>query len=511
MLALFLPILFGGLGEAAGPVATVMASHFEGTAIRAHLLSQDFASHTADKAFRVLSGGRWTAHDHRYSLQDPKSQRVGIGDANLVVLRRPLLGDWRVQARLAFGAGTRSGFSLVFGLTNPDHYFYAAFSRASGPGTNGIFKVDGRVSRRIASFGAKPPLVTGRPYRIALTEIGATIRIELDGTTVASRSGLVLEPATRIGFGSQGGPVTASDLEVFSLVPRAHTTPTGAGSGPARPVVHPSSVVSPGAQPVSVPSPSPKPPQPGPSAKASQTPAAAPSAAPSAQPSTPAVQDLASFFGSDFTASDAFCTFSHQMASVSDGVLAVTYPAGSTAPSMGPPYGGAQICEPFSSGPQTTATLRYQVRFPVGFQFVKGGKLPGLYGGVEPFSGGGHNPNGWSLRLMWRSGGAGEIYAYIAGVNGYGLDLGRGDFSWPADGQWHAVSLQVVLNTPGEANGEAVLSLDGKVVIDTTGLSITDAAVPISGLFFSTFFGGHDPSWSPTAPMSADFAGFGAS
>ena len=215
-----------------------------------------------------------------------------------------------------------------------------------------------------------------------------------------------------------------------------------------------------------------------------------------------------SFFGPDFNSGAAFCTFSHQLASVAGQVLTVTYPAGSTAPSMGPPYGGAQVCEPFASGPRTSATLTYRIRFPANFEFVKGGKLPGLYGGTEPFSGGGHNADGWSTRLMWRAGGAGEIYAYIAGLNGYGLDLGRGNFLWPADGKWHTVSLHVQLNTPGQANGQAVLSLDGRVVVDSTGLTITTTGTGIGGVFFSTFYGGHDPSWAPTVTMHVDFADF---
>ncbi|MGH7692475.1 MAG: polysaccharide lyase [Candidatus Dormibacteria bacterium] len=223
------------------------------------------------------------------------------------------------------------------------------------------------------------------------------------------------------------------------------------------------------------------------------------------------VSTLPTFFGADFNSSSRFCTFDDQVVAVAPNLLTAIYPAGSTAPSMGPPYGGAQICEPFSSGPRTSATLSYEVRFPVGFEFVKGGKLPGLYGGVEPFSGGGHNASGWSARLMWREGGAGEIYAYIAGVSGYGLDLGRGDFTWPADGHWHTVSLHVALNTPGQSNGEAVLSLDGRVVVDATGLEISTSGVPVGGLFFSTFYGGHDPSWAPSARMHIGFRDFTAS
>lgn len=230
-----------------------------------------------------------------------------------------------------------------------------------------------------------------------------------------------------------------------------------------------------------------------------------------APPASDAGTTLPTFFGSAFNAHRAFCLFTHQNAAIAAGVLTVSYPAGSSAPSAGAPYGGAQICEPFTSGPRTSATLTYQVRFPLGFQFVKGGKLPGLYGGVEPFSGEKHNDNGWSLRLMWRTNGAGEIYAYIAGKTGYGLSIDRGGVNWLADGQWHTVSLHVALNTPGNADGSASLSVDGVTGINSTGMTITTTNTQIGGLFFSTFYGGHDTSWAPSAPMTVDFSNFAAS
>lgn len=244
---------------------------------------------------------------------------------------------------------------------------------------------------------------------------------------------------------------------------------------------------------------------PTPSSSASSSPSAVASVSPENADALPA------FFGSDFDSGSSFCTFHDQVVSVSADLLTVIYPAGSTAPSMGAPYGGAQICEPFTSGPRTSATLTYKVRFPSSFQFVKGGKLPGLYGGVEPFSGGGHNAKGWSARLMWRPGGAGEIYAYFAGTTGYGLQIGLGSFYWPANGQWQTVSLQIVLNSPGQSNGQAVLSINGHVVIDAGSLDITTTATPIDGLFFSSFYGGHDPSWAPSAQTSLQFADFSAS
>ncbi|MGH7749202.1 MAG: polysaccharide lyase, partial [Candidatus Dormibacteria bacterium] len=137
--------------------------------------------------------------------------------------------------------------------------------------------------------------------------------------------------------------------------------------------------------------------------------------------------DVQAFLGSDFSGK-SFCKFKHQNVSISGDTLTVSYPAGSSAPSAGKPYGGAQLCRALASGSTSDATLSYDIRFPVGFQFVQGGKLPGVYGGVEPFSGGGHNASGWSMRLMWRPNGAAEVYGYVSTSSGYGDSWGRGNF-----------------------------------------------------------------------------------
>ena len=217
---------------------------------------------------------------------------------------------------------------------------------------------------------------------------------------------------------------------------------------------------------------------------------------------------LSAAFGPEFSAR-TFCSFAHQLVSGSPSTVTVSYPAGSSAPSAGAPYGGAQLCAPFASGPKRAVSLSYRVRIPIGFQFVKGGKLPGVYGGNEPFSGGGHTAAGWSVRLMWRTGGAGELYGYIATTtSGYGDSWGRGNFVWKADGLWHTVTEQVQLNTPGHSDGSVRLSYDGRSVIVQKGLAITENATPVAGLFFSTFYGGHDASWAPTKPQHLDFRDF---
>ena len=58
----------------------------------------------------------------------------------------------------------------------------------------------------------------------------------------------------------------------------------------------------------------------------------------------------------------------------------------------------------------TAVRLEYEVYFPTGFEWVKGGKLPGFLGGPIGCSGGDDPYGCWSVRLMWRREGAGEAY-----------------------------------------------------------------------------------------------------
>lgn len=194
-------------------------------------------------------------------------------------------------------------------------------------------------------------------------------------------------------------------------------------------------------------------------------------------------------------------------------VLRVSYPAGSASPSVsrqqGVPLGGGQFYADLNLPAQTTLRLSYAVRFSDNFDFVKGGKLPGLYGGTG--NSGGDIPDGtdgFSTRLMWRREGAGELYAYLPTSEEYGTSIARGAWTF-RPGVWHRVEQEIVLNQPGQADGRASVWIDGERVIDQTGLQFRLVEeLKIDGLFFSTFFGGGDASWSTPRDVYIDFADF---
>ncbi|SOC54362.1 hypothetical protein SAMN05421509_103324 [Chromohalobacter canadensis] len=191
--------------------------------------------------------------------------------------------------------------------------------------------------------------------------------------------------------------------------------------------------------------------------------------------------------------------------------LRIAYPEGTSAPSdQG--EGGAGFYATISGLSEAErACLRYKVRFPQDFEFVKGGKLPGLYGGDAPSGGDEVTGDGYSMRFMWRRHGQGELYEYIVNKdadNDYGKSVGRGLWHFPT-GQWVTVEQEIVLNDPQRDNGIARVWIDGKPIFEQRGIVYRkQSAVYADGLMFSTFFGGHGEDWRTPKDQHADFADF---
>ena len=127
------------------------------------------------------------------------------------------------------------------------------------------------------------------------------------------------------------------------------------------------------------------------------------------------------------------------------------------------------------------------------FDFVKGGKLPGLFGGQVSCSGGAESEECFSTRFMWRRDGDGEVYGYLPNkqvcsgiashslsftvlqVDGfcdapdvhcnydYGHSLGRGSWQF-VPGEWLTISQTIRLNTVSVMDGSIVVKVDGEEV-----------------------------------------------
>lgn len=200
-----------------------------------------------------------------------------------------------------------------------------------------------------------------------------------------------------------------------------------------------------------------------------------------------------------------------------DAVINVAYAAHKIGPHA------TNVPQPYIKldNPMTKCTLSYEVFFPSDFQFNKGGKLPGLCS-AKAVSGGNKADDDFSMRLMWRRGGDGEVYAYVPPKSQskdyakcctesnpqYGDSIGRGNFKF-VTGKWNKIELTVVLNDVGKCNGVVQLSHNDKKVVEAKCIQYRSSPEKkIQFCMFSTFFGGSTPEWAPTKPQSAKFRNF---
>ncbi|KAF9113917.1 AP-3 complex subunit sigma-1 [Mortierella sp. AM989] len=210
-------------------------------------------------------------------------------------------------------------------------------------------------------------------------------------------------------------------------------------------------------------------------------------------------------------------------ATSSGHVMQVNYPKGSYAPSLGPVTGGTQFyAAPFGDKtPFEKIMVSYDVLFPNGFNWVLGGKLPGIYGGTpyEGCSGGiqSTGSNCLTMRFMWRPNGLGEVYAYIPADaeskfcenpevmcnDQYGKSIGRGQIYF-TQGNWNHLDMVMELNEPaGNQNGTLRVYLNGNQVISMNNVPYRSTGmVGFQGLMFSSFFGGADVSYA--TPVDAN-------
>ncbi|PPQ69530.1 hypothetical protein CVT26_001788 [Gymnopilus dilepis] len=187
-------------------------------------------------------------------------------------------------------------------------------------------------------------------------------------------------------------------------------------------------------------------------------------------------------------------------------MMQILYPENSINPGQKPQGGAEFYASPIDISTARNVTLQYRVFFPVDFDWVLAGKMPGLYGGHSGCSGGNAALDCFSTRLMWRKGGAGELYLYApkdkqtddlcsdpASVcdAAYGLSIGRGSFKWKP-GAWTTVKQTVYLNTPGEQDGVFALDVDGERTIYREDVFYREDMRPWS----STFFGGHEEKYA---------------
>ncbi|OCF71470.1 hypothetical protein I204_07528 [Kwoniella mangroviensis CBS 8886] len=194
--------------------------------------------------------------------------------------------------------------------------------------------------------------------------------------------------------------------------------------------------------------------------------------------------------------------------------MRVTYPAGSMNPGNNPRGGSTFYAHPINMRRVHNATLEYSVFFPRDFDFVKGGKLPGLYGGHSGCTGGVDARDCFSTRMMWRENGHGELYLYAPRhrqtqrlcrsppfsdcSTPYGLSIGRGSWTFQK-GAWTDIRQDVWLNTPGKNDGGFNIWINGKLVVHADDVFYRDTTETCLASM-----GNSAALWSGMAPFKRD-------
>ncbi|PTN07311.1 hypothetical protein C8N47_11924 [Mangrovibacterium marinum] len=165
------------------------------------------------------------------------------------------------------------------------------------------------------------------------------------------------------------------------------------------------------------------------------------------------------------------------------------------------PITGAQWSLPVA--PADEYFLSYSVRFNDHFNFVKGGKLPGLAGGTA--NTGGHVPSGydgWSARMMFWENGKLSYYLYYPKQSGrWGerlyLTTQSGDTLQLQSGKWHRITQHIRMNEPQQADGLLEAWVDEQLVFSANNILFRKAPeLQIDQILFSVFMGGDNLSWT---------------
>lgn len=194
---------------------------------------------------------------------------------------------------------------------------------------------------------------------------------------------------------------------------------------------------------------------------------------------------------------------------------------------------------PFLKFPNEHMAYEYAVYFDDDFQWVKGGKLPGIGIGRDDktATGGEWQRDAGSMRVMWREGGQAIGYLYLPteiasnkkrdgtihvqssefkkaaeGALGKpaGIDLffhQRGGLRFKR-GAWNTVRIEVKLNDPGKRNGLLRLSINGQTRELDDVIYRESSDIRINMVLTQLFFGGGSREWCAKKKETVSFKDF---
>ena len=180
-------------------------------------------------------------------------------------------------------------------------------------------------------------------------------------------------------------------------------------------------------------------------------------------------------------------------------------------------------------------TFEYGVMFGNNFNFVRGGKLPGLAGGTAP-GGGSKDKNGFSARLMWRAATSYEELCHLVkdlklsnkrDINKpylvqYTYYPDKQTRKWGKDfvymhknkkiflkpSKWYNIKMQIKLAKDSKKKDTIVSWVNGKEVLKEKLKLRKNKNYGVDQVMFSLFFGGNEQSWATKKKENVYFRRF---
>ena len=184
--------------------------------------------------------------------------------------------------------------------------------------------------------------------------------------------------------------------------------------------------------------------------------------------------------------------------------------SGTTTPAGVNAVGGITIFAAPSGLPLSDGgyVFGFDVYFPKGYQFARGGKMGGMYMGSGNASGGHHSANASSNRIMWQVDGGVILYIYpplgakqprkeLQGDPTYGFGALKAEFAKSLKTGWNRIEIGTKMNTltNGKANADGIGSLTvNGISHDLPNVVWRTGPWTMGTLVFNEFFGGPDNS-----------------
>jgi hypothetical protein len=161
----------------------------------------------------------------------------------------------------------------------------------------------------------------------------------------------------------------------------------------------------------------------------------------------------------------------------------------------------------FAVTPGSEYIFEYRMRFDAGFDFSRGGKIPGMSGASSPSGCMQSDGTGFSARQMWREGGSLIGYIYDMDQTGScGNTISTG-FRFTV-GQWYRAKQRIKLNTGRNHDGIFEFWLDDQRLMNRTNMGWMVQAPDrrIDEVMLDFFFGGSTADWAPSRNCSISFS-----